>query len=456
MTHGVLTRAAVAWLMLTGCHRLDGEPTAAAGTATVNDATPDAFSVPAPSLTPEHRAAFFVGNSLFNRSWVAAPASLDSRDGLGPLFNARSCSGCHFKDGRSRPPQPGEPMRTMLLRVSVKGRGPHGAPLPDPTYGDQIQGSANSGVPAEGDVVVRYTPLHGTFADGEPYELTQPEYRIERPGYGAPSAELLTSPRVAPAMIGLGLLEAVPEQALRAREDPDDANHDGISGRANLVWDVRRGSEALGRFGWKAEQPTVEQQTASAFLGDLGVTSTLFPEEGCTSAEKRCREQPNGGMPEVSDELLRAVVLYARTLGVPARRTDDATAREGERLFERANCGACHEPTLHTGAFPSISELANQEIHPYTDLLLHDLGEGLSDGRPTFGADGREWRTAPLWGIGLVRTVNEHTRFLHDGRARDVREAILWHDGEARSSRQAFEQMSHDERKALLAFLGSL
>jgi len=275
-------------------------------------------------------------------------------------------------------------------------------------------------------------------------------------GYGALPVGLLLSPRVAPAMIGLGLLEAVPERNIREREDPDDANHDGVSGRANVVWDVRRATNALGRFGWKAEQPTVEQQSASAFSADLGVTSSLFPEQSCTLAQHQCSEQPNGGSPEVSDELLRQVVLYARMLGVPARRHSAALERDGERLFARARCDACHVSTLETAEFAPVLELSKQEIHPYTDLLLHDLGEGLADNRPTFAADGREWRTAPLWGIGLVRTVNEHTRFLHDGRARDLSEAILWHGGEAQNARAAFVAMSAGERRALLAFLDSL
>jgi CxxC motif-containing protein (DUF1111 family) len=449
-------RAAALWVLVTGCRAPGSDATAAAGTATVMDTTRDAFSLPAPSLSLEHRSAFFVGNSLFNRSWVAAPASLDSRDGLGPLFNARSCSSCHFKDGRSRPPEPGEAMATMVLRVSLPGRGPHGAPLPEPSYGDQIQNSANYGVLPEGDVLIQYTAQHGAFGDGQAYELLKPEYRIERLGYGALPVGLLLSPRVAPAMIGLGLLEAVPERAVLEREDPDDANHDGVSGRANLVWDIRRATKTLGRFGWKAEQPTVEQQSASAFAADLGVTSSLFPQEGCTLAQQRCKEQPNGGSPEVSDELLRQIVLYARTLGVPARRDRGVLERDGERLFASARCDACHVPTLETSEFAPVLELSKQEIHPYTDLLLHDLGEGLADNRPSFGADGREWRTAPLWGIGLVRTVNQHTRFLHDGRARDLSEAVLWHDGEARSARAAFLAMSASERRALLAFLDSL
>ena len=457
MSPCALAGLAALGLLATGCRCSNSSGTAAAGTATVVDSTRDAFSLPAPSLTEQHRARFFVGNSLFNRSWVVAPASLESRDGLGPLFNARSCSGCHFKDGRSRPPESGQPLRTVVLRVSIPGRGAHGAPLPDPNYGDQIQGSATAGVPAEGDVIVTYARVRGAFADGQPFELLKPEYRIERPAYGAPPGDLLTSPRVAPALIGLGLLEAVPEGTVRQREDPDDANHDGISGRANLVWDIRRSTPSLGRFGWKAEQPTVEQQSASAFVADLGVTSALFTDEGCTLAQQLCKEQPNGGSPELSDELLRDVALYARTLAVPARRGgDERTVREGEALFARAACSECHTPTLRTGAFRAVPELEEQEIHPYTDLLLHDLGEGLADGRPTFGADGREWRTAPLWGIGLLRTVNEHTRLLHDGRARDPSEAILWHDGEARNAREAFSRMTRDERGALLAFLDSL
>jgi len=456
MNSGTVFGAAALALLVTSCRGLGSNASDAAGTATVTDITRDAFSLPAPSLSPEHRAAFFVGNSLFNRSWVAAPASLDSRDGLGPLFNARSCSGCHFKDGRGRPPEPGQPMLTMLLRVSLPGRGPNGAPLPEPTYGDQLQSSSNPGVPAEGDVLIQYAVQRGAFADGLAFELNAPEYRIARLGYGALASELLISPRVAPAVIGLGLLEAVPELSVREREDPDDANRDGVSGRANLVWDIRRGTKALGRFGWKAEQPTVEQQSASAFFADLGVTSSLFPEDTCTLAQQRCREQPNGGSPEVTDELLRKVVLYARTLGVPARRSGGAVERDGERLFVRAGCDACHVPTLRTGGFPPVPELSNQEIHPYTDLLLHDLGEGLADHRPTFEADGSEWRTAPLWGSGLVRTVSGHTRFLHDGRARDISEAILWHGGEARRARAAFVGMSAGERTALLAFLDSL
>jgi CxxC motif-containing protein (DUF1111 family) len=423
----------------------------AAGTATVFDTTRNAFSLPMPSLAAEHRASFFVGNSFFNQNWVAAPASVDSRDGLGPLFNARSCSGCHFKDGRGRPPEPGEPLASMLLRVGLPGRAADGAPLPDPTYGDQIQGAAVPGVPAEADVKVHYVEVPGTFADGTPYSLRRPTYALASLGYGPTAPDLVISPRVAPAMVGLGLLEAVPRAVLEALADPEDGNGDGISGRPNLI-----GNE-LGRFGWKAEQPSVRSQTAGAFLGDMGITTALHPGENHTAAQGACASQPSGGQPEIDAQILDAVVLYARTLAVPARRQPgDAAVQRGEASFERAGCASCHVPTLHSAGLPGLPELAGQEIHPYSDLLLHDMGPALSDGRPSFRAEGTEWRTPPLWGIGLVKRVNEHELFLHDGRARGFAEAILWHGGEAQRSRDAFLRMSKQERAELVAFLGSL
>jgi CxxC motif-containing protein (DUF1111 family) len=429
----------------------------AAGSATVFDATRNAFSLAMPSLTEGHRHAFFVGNSFFNENWVTAPASVESRDGLGPLFNARSCSACHFKDGRSRPPEPNQPMSTMLLRISVPGRGPHGEPVPDPVYGDQIQGAAVPGVPREADVFVDYQDVPGTFADGEPYTLRKPSYRIANLAYGACAQGLLTSPRVAPAMTGLGLLEAVPSAALRALSDPEDEDRDGISGRPNVVWNVIEKAPALGRFGWKAEQPTVVQQSAGAFVGDMGITSSLFGDENHTDREEGCRGQPSGGSPEVSDEIVTSVGLYARSLGVPARRDpNDPRVRHGETLFAEARCARCHVPTLKTEPIAELPELGGQTIHPYTDLLLHDMGDALSDGRPTFAARGREWRTAPLWGIGLVQRVNGHTFFLHDGRARGFSEAILWHGGEAAGAQEAFVRMRRADREALIAFLGSL
>jgi len=263
------------------------------------------------------------------------------------------------------------------------------------------------------------------------------------------------SARVAPPLVGLGLLERIPSAAIEALADPDDRDANGISGRVNRVRDAASGASSLGRFGWKAGQPSVRQQVAAAFHGDLGITSSLFPESPCTPVQVACAKAPDGGTPELTDALLDLVTFYARTLGVPARR-NPSTARPGEALFRKIGCADCHVERFVTGPAPDLPLLAEQEIHPYTDLLLHDMGEGLADGRPEFAADGREWRTPPLWGIGLVHAVSRHTRFLHDGRARNLEEAILWHGGEAEKARRAYTALERSERDQLLFFLDTL
>ena len=352
------------------------------GDTTVFDATRNAFNFPAPNLSADHRTAFFVGNSFFNQNWVTAPASTAGRDGLGPLFNARSCSACHFKDGRSRPPEAGEAMTTMLLRISVPGVGEHGQPLPDPTYGGQLQGRAVLGVPPEGDAYVEYREVPGRFADGQAYSLREPAYSIRNLGYGPLARELMMSPRVAPAMVGMGLLEAVPAETLRSLADPDDRDSNGISGRINFVWHKASGKKNPGRFGWKAEQPTVLEQAATAFVQDIGITSSLMPEENYTAGQEICAKQPRSQSPEASDKILNDVVSYSRTLAVPARRNwTDPLVLRGKALFNEASCAACHVPKLSTGAWPEFPELSGQTIRPYTDLLLHDMGEGLADNR---------------------------------------------------------------------------
>jgi CxxC motif-containing protein (DUF1111 family) len=431
-------------------------PPAAAG-FTVADTTRDAFSLPMPALSSAERTQFFLGNSFFNQNWVSAPASTADRDGLGPLFNARSCSTCHFKDGRSAAPDAQAEMQTMLLRISVPGRGEHGAPLPDPTYGDQIQNLSVSGAQPEARVFVDYTDRTGTYPDGETYVLRELRPRLVDLKYGASARELRVSGRVAPALVGLGLLEAVSEADLTVRVDPEDHDRDGISGRVNRVWDVGTQSVQLGRFGWKAEQPTVRQQTAAAFSGDMGITSSLFPVENCTSTETDCAALPSGGSPEIEDVTLESVVRYVDTLAVPARRElAPNIAARGERQFRAARCDACHVDTLRVTEVGHAQALKHVTIHPYTDLLLHDLGEALADDRPAFDANGREFRTAPLWGLGLVPKVNEHHSLLHDGRARGVAEATLWHGGEADRSKRAFLAMARADREALVQFVESL
>ena len=430
------------------------------GQATIINTTPNAFGQPIPGLEREQELMFFVGNSFFNQNWVTAPASTTARDGLGPFFNARSCASCHFKDGRGRAPEEVGEVSGLLVRLGTPGEDAHGAPLPEPNYGTQFQDNAVQ-VEPEGTLEIDYEEVAGEYSDGTPYSLRKPTYRLENLAYGDLSEEVAMSPRVANQMIGLGLLEAIPDDTLSTAADPDDANGDGISGRVNTVWDVQKEDVSIGRFGWKAEQPTILQQAAAAFSGDIGITTDIFPDEGCAIAQAACLEVQSGsnaaGEPEIPADDLRKLVLYASTLAVPAQRNpDDPRVVRGDELFRQANCTSCHTETQQTGEHPTIPALSNQTIHPYTDLLLHDMGAGLADDLSDFDAKGSEWRTPPLWGIGLFETVNGHTNYLHDGRARNLEEAILWHGGEAEASKDAFINMTKEDREALLAFLGSL
>jgi CxxC motif-containing protein (DUF1111 family) len=402
-----------------------------------------AFSFQTPNSPREHQRPFSFGNRLFNTNWVESPASVKSFDGLGPLFNRVSCSGCHTKDGRGQPPENNQgPMDSMLLRISIPGTGEHGGVMPHPNYGDQINERAILGVKPEGKAEISYTEQRGNYADGEAFSLRQPKYRIADLGYGGLGKGLLISPRIAPAMIGLGLLQAVPDETLLALADPEDSDGDGISGRPNEVWDSALNKNSLGRFGWKANQPNLKQQNAGAAAGDMGITTTF-----ATASND----------PDMSEEFLEKLTLYTMTLAVPAQRNaNDAAVKRGGQVFRSIGCASCHMPTLQSGPVVGFPELSNQTFHPFTDLLLHDMGGGLSDNRPDFKASGQEWRTTPLWGLGLIPTVNKHDFLLHDGRARGVAEAILWHGGEAEKSREAFRNLAKPERDALIAFLNSL
>ncbi|MCX4197036.1 c-type cytochrome [Methylobacterium organophilum] len=290
-----------------------------------------------------------------------------------------------------------------------------------------------------------------------PAAIRKPEVELSELAYGEMHPDTLVSLRIAPQMIGLGLLEAIPEQALLANADPDDRNGDGISGRPNRVFDQTTRETVMGRFGWKAGQPSLNQQNADAFFNDMGLSTSLFSGNSCTERQTDCLAMPHGGEPEVSDNILAQVLFYTRNLGVPARRNvDDPKVLAGKTLFHRAGCQSCHVPQFTTAADAAEPELANQLIRPYTDLLLHDMGERLADHRAEFEASGREWRTPPLWGVGLTQTVSDHSQFLHDGRARNLLEAILWHGGEAEKARQVVLGFDQQERDALLSFLESL
>jgi CxxC motif-containing protein (DUF1111 family) len=412
----------------------------------------NAFLQPADNLQPEHEQQFYSGNSFFNQAWVEAPASTAARDGLGPLFNARSCSGCHFRDGKASLPEDGQgPFVGLLLRLSVPGEE---GPEPDPVYGGQLQDQALPRMDAEAVARIAWDEMDGEYADGTPYTLLSPSYRIESPAYGPLPDDLMVSPRLAPHMIGLGLLEAIPVERLQQLADPDDEDADGISGR--LQWHRREGERVVGRFGWKGDAPSVDVQVAGAFAGDMGLTTPLMDHDDCTEAEAPCLQRESGGAPEVEPHIFERVVLYSRTVAVPARRrADDPQVLAGKRLFHEIGCADCHVPSHETGE-AALPELEGQRIWPYTDLLLHDMGEALADGRPLGEASGREWRTPPLWGLGLIEAVGDHTRFLHDGRARGFAEAILWHGGEAEAAREAFRTLDAQAREDLIAFLEDL
>ncbi len=433
-----------------------------AGEGTVTKVDQNAFSLPLANLSPTRRLDFSVGNSFFRNPWVIAPASTDARDGLGPLFNTNACQNCHIKDGRGHPPGPeAKQAVSMLVRLSVPaGEGDdltRSGLVAEPNYGGQFQDAAIPGVAPEGRVRVEYSPLLMRFADGYEVELRKPRLTFSNLGYGQMHPATLFSARIAPPVIGLGFLEAISDEDLLAHADPGDADGDGISGRANQVWDRASDATKLGRFGWKAGQPSLRQQNAEAFANDMGLTSNLVPTDSCAPSQEACLALPDGGTPEVSDEILDNVTFYTRNLAVPARRNvNDPKVLEGKGLFFQANCQGCHVPSYTTAADAAEPELANQTIRPYTDLLLHDMGPELADGRPEFLANGQEWRTPPLWGIGLTEAVNGHTQFLHDGRARNLMEAILWHGGEAAASRDKVLTFDAEQREALLAFLNSL
>jgi CxxC motif-containing protein (DUF1111 family) len=425
-----------------------------AGIRTINDQSSLAFSYQLSGLNPQEKLDFFVGNSFFNQNWVEAPSSTTARDGLGPFFNARSCAGCHFRDGR------GEPFanKGLLFRLSIIAAGnSNNAPTPDANYGGQLSDNAIQGVAKEGSFNVIYNEQAGQFSDGETFSLRIPSYSFSGLNYGAMNAGILFSPRIGQQMIGLGLIEALTEQSILNHEDASDINNDGISGKANYVYDTVSKSQKLGKFGWKANVSNLYHQTAGAYIGDLGITNWLFKVENCTSIQNDCQMAVNGGTPEIDSTNLNHTVLYTRTLGVPIRRNyKDENVLLGKKMFEKIGCENCHTAKYTTGNNASVSALNNITIRPYSDFLLHDMGNELADNRPDFLANGNEWRTQPLWGLGLIKTVNGHSFLLHDGRARNIKEAILWHGGEASVSKEKFKSLSKTERDNVIAFLNSL
>lgn len=462
-----LTFTAVAVALSGLCVADSGDASLSAGSFTVAVADAGAYSQPAPTLSERLRATFQRGRDAFNRPWVVFAVS--SGDwGVGPTFVADRCSACHAGGGRGAVPKSdNEQLLGMVVRVSEPGSDAHGGPKPLAHYGEQLQNRALQGqrlelmfayepVPAEADLYVSWDERSVTLADGEQVSLRSPKLSIENLAFGALPAQTMTSLRIAQPVFGLGLLAAVPDSAILELAERQRAS--GFNGRPNYAWDAIDRRMALGRFGWKATQPSVRQQIVAAAFHDMGVTSSVFPKQNCPEVQTQCRREVPGNDPELSDAAWEDFELMLLAQAVPARRSvTDANVRRGAELFEQLQCAACHVPTLRTADyFARLPQLSGQTFHAYTDLLLHDMGEGLADRRPDFAASGRDWRTPPLWGLGLSRTVNGSAVLLHDGRARTVAEAILWHGGEAQRARDGFAALPKADREALAAFLNAI
>ncbi len=420
------------------------------GAATVFDESSRAFTKAIPGLSERDLFVHGVGDAAFEQTFVASPAPLHG--GLGPIFNNVSCVSCHHNDGKGTPTA-GFATSSLLFRISGNGMDEFGGPSSVPGYGGQLQDQSVQGYAPEGRVSVAYSDVPVHYPDGTTAVLRKPVYTLAQT-YTAMPAGCAISPRMAPPVFGLGLLELISEQALLALADEADADGDGISGRPNYVWDSEHQRRAIGRFGLKAGMPSILTQVAAAYNQDMGITNRIFNLESSEG-------QPQAPVPykgvELADSTLQAVAFYIKTLAVPARRTvSDAAVLQGQKLFNQMQCGACHKATIQTNVDVRYPGLSNQRIHPYTDLLLHDMGDGLADNRQDYVANGREWRTAPLWGIGLFEKTNGTPYYLHDGRARTMEEAVLWHDGEAAKAKQQFMQLSRADRESVIRFLKSL
>ena len=395
-------------------------------------------------LSDSQLDSFVLGKSFFRTPWVEAPSATTARDGLGPLFSANTCISCHPQNARgSVYNAKGEISRSLVTRISVKNSqaiDPKLGFAVEPTYGSQLSINAIYGVTPEGKPSRTYKEKMG---------LKKPIYAIEKLGYGPLSKDTILSQRVAPALVGLDFLEQISDAQILESEDINDSNSDGISGKANRVYSPLTSQKAIGRYNYKANAPTVKYQVAAAMSNDMGLTSPLFPSESCTTSQKECLESPKGKDAfDVPMQRLDAVTFYLKNLKLPQTKKSYAY-RSGLEIFKQIGCVSCHREsfTLESG----------KKIHPFSDLLLHDMGEGLADGREEFDASGSEFRTTPLWGISVSqRVLKKRMTYLHDGRATTLQEAILWHGGEAERARESFEALSPEKKRVLTEFLESL
>jgi len=445
----ILGIAAALLLVVGGCDVLspsssETDPVRAGGETTLDDATANAFQQPAPNLSAEEEELHAAGDAAFEATFVSAPSTVNG--GLGPVFSNTSCESCHLRNGRAG--------AEILAHISRPGLGDHGKPRPVEGFGLQLQDRAITGFEPEATFDVQYRDSTVSLAGGETVTLRVPEYTVRDSYRPFPSTAQL-SPRAALPVFGLGLLEAIPASTLRRIASDQAADNDAVTGRVNQVWNPTTKQMEVGRFGWKATKPSLREQTASAYHRDMGVTNPMRVTESASDQPPHTDGRDDD--PEITSQVVTEATFYVQSLGVPARRnTSDPDVRRGEDLFQEVGCATCHRPTQESGTLEGFPFVSNQRFAPYTDLLLHDMGPALADDRPVFDASGREWRTPPLWGLGLHSLVQGHTELLHDGRARSIKEAILWHGGEAEPARERFRKLSKEERKTLIAFLESL
>lgn len=400
------------------------------------------FKQMAGNIAPVSAQPFMLGRRLHHTDFADGshsekgnPVYEEQRGKLGPQFVAQSCVACHVNNGRALPPEVGRPMHQTVIKVGADAKG-----APHPKLGGALQSQSTDGKSEAGASIASWQSTEGKYADGTPFTLRKPVYAFtgETPSH--------FSARLTPQLVGLGLLEAIDETDVLALAETNRKRDDGVRGRAQIVKD-ENGQTRLGRFGYKAAQPSVRHQIAGAFNSDMGVTTSVFHK----------LDDGTDCKPELSAADLANLTRYISTLGVSARRDlDDTEALRGEQLFAKANCIACHTPSFNTSRHHPFAELRAQKIQPFTDLLLHDMGAGLADNLGEHEATGAEWRTPPLWSMGLTAGVSGGEAYLHDGRARTLEEAILWHGGEAEQAKEAFRTMTGGDRAALVKFLKSL
>ncbi len=410
------------------------------------------------NLNDEEYDKFILGRSFFTIPWVEAPSATTARDGLGPLFNANTCISCHPANGRGTLfNKDGLESRSLIARLSMNANDSkennellkYKGFIPSSIYGSQLSINANHGIDFEGKIKIDFFEVEISFPDGEKQILLKPNYSLENLNYGELKKETIISYRLAPTLNGIGLIELISNEDILKNVDEQDINNDGISGRANYVYSNLTKKEELGKYTWKASVAFLKEQVAGAAFNDMGISTSIFPNENCTSVQKDCNDAPKAkDSIDLPDDRLDAITYYLKNIKTYTPKITKEY-KEGLEIFEQISCSKCH--------ITSFDTKKGFKVYPYSDFLLHDMGNELSDGRTEFKASANEWRTAPLWGLSLHEKINnEKPRLLHDGRARSFQEAILWHGGEASGAKENYMNLSKDKREKLLKFLEEL